>query len=126
MQLTTNSHINTIFKVWVITPHGARKQFGMPIFVHEMTSSLPPDHLTPLPCLLSCMKWLLYHPLIISASRKDRLPLLSLPLHNHPFLHLPCSCSRCTLMICLQHCHPMSSLTHAYALEPRSALMISL
>ncbi|MBW0512615.1 hypothetical protein O181_052330 [Austropuccinia psidii MF-1] len=36
-----------------------------------MTSSLPPDHLTPLPCLLSCMNLLSHHLLIISVSSQD-------------------------------------------------------
>ncbi|MBW0494441.1 hypothetical protein O181_034156 [Austropuccinia psidii MF-1] len=66
MSLKAQTHFNTICKVWVITPHGERKQFGMLIFVHEKTSSPPPDHLTPLPCLLSCMNWLPHHHLIHS------------------------------------------------------------
>ncbi|MBW0484210.1 hypothetical protein O181_023925 [Austropuccinia psidii MF-1] len=66
MSLKAKTHINTIWKVWVIKPNGASQQFGMLIFVHEMTSSPPPDHLTPLPCLLSRMNWLL-HPRLIFA-----------------------------------------------------------
>ncbi|MBW0553503.1 hypothetical protein O181_093218 [Austropuccinia psidii MF-1] len=63
MSLKAKPHINTIGKVWVITPHGARQKFGIPIFVHEMTSAPPPDHLTPLPFLFSHMNWLCHtHP----------------------------------------------------------------
>ncbi|MBW0495369.1 hypothetical protein O181_035084 [Austropuccinia psidii MF-1] len=61
MSLKEKTHINTICNVWVITPNGARKQFGMLIFMHEMSSAPPPDHLTPFPCLLSCMTWLPQH-----------------------------------------------------------------
>ncbi|MBW0483482.1 hypothetical protein O181_023197 [Austropuccinia psidii MF-1] len=46
MSLKAQTHINTIHKVWVTTPHGASQQFGMLIFVREMTSAPPPDHLT--------------------------------------------------------------------------------
>ncbi|MBW0475551.1 hypothetical protein O181_015266 [Austropuccinia psidii MF-1] len=67
MSLKAQTHINTICKVQVITPHGASQQFCLLIFVHEMTSSLPPDYLTPLPCLLSHINWL-PHPLLIPSS----------------------------------------------------------
>ncbi|MBW0469073.1 hypothetical protein O181_008788 [Austropuccinia psidii MF-1] len=60
----------------------------MAIFVHKMTSSLPSDHLTCLPCLLLCMNWLQHHPLIISASGQDMLPLPPPHLQNHPHLIL--------------------------------------
>ncbi|MBW0460608.1 hypothetical protein O181_000323 [Austropuccinia psidii MF-1] len=53
MSLKAQTHLNAIHNVWVIMPHGARQQVGMLIFVHEKTCAPPPDHLTPLPCLLS-------------------------------------------------------------------------
>ncbi|MBW0537320.1 hypothetical protein O181_077035 [Austropuccinia psidii MF-1] len=84
MSLKAKTHINAICEVWVITPHGARQQFGMLIFVHEMTSTPPPEHLTPLPCLLLGINWLPHHPLIISASGQDMLQLL--PPHPHLIL----------------------------------------
>ncbi|MBW0579820.1 hypothetical protein O181_119535 [Austropuccinia psidii MF-1] len=222
MSLKAKNHINTIHDVWAITHHGIRQWFGMLIFVHEMTSTPQPNHLTSLPLLLPCMNWLWNHRLIISTSRQNMLPLLPLHLHDHPSLRfrtptesslpltmlmllqepqdmpptlpphvhphpslcfctptayhpyfpagpsryasdattpcppspilmilhppltmlmlpqrpqdmppmlpphvhphphsLPYLCSWRTLKICLQHCHPMSALTHAYALAPR-------
>ncbi|MBW0517808.1 hypothetical protein O181_057523 [Austropuccinia psidii MF-1] len=64
MSLKAKNHIKTIGKLLIITPNGARQLFGMLIFVHEMTYTLLPDHLTPLPCLLSHMNWL-PHPCLI-------------------------------------------------------------
>ncbi|MBW0467059.1 hypothetical protein O181_006774 [Austropuccinia psidii MF-1] len=87
MSLKEKIHMNTIHKIWVITPHGARQKFGILIFVHEMTSVPLSDHLTPLPCLLSCMNWLLHHLLIISTRSQDMIPLLPPHLPNHPSLH---------------------------------------
>ncbi|MBW0593951.1 hypothetical protein O181_133666 [Austropuccinia psidii MF-1] len=72
MLLKAKNHINSIGKVGVTTPHGARQQPGMLMFMHEMTSSLLPDHLTPLPCLLSHMNWLAYP-----------LPILTSPCHSY-------------------------------------------
>ncbi|MBW0482445.1 hypothetical protein O181_022160 [Austropuccinia psidii MF-1] len=102
-----------------------------------MASALLPKHLTPLPCLLSHINWLPHHPLIISTSRQNMLPLLpphlcdhpSLCFHTptppyasasppHPFHSLPCSRSPHAFMICLQFCHPMSALTHPYTFQP--------
>ncbi|MBW0558182.1 hypothetical protein O181_097897 [Austropuccinia psidii MF-1] len=60
-------------------------------FVHEMTSAPLPDHLTPLPCLILHMNWVLHHPRIISSSSQDILPLLPPHLHNHPHLILSTS-----------------------------------
>ncbi|MBW0506786.1 hypothetical protein O181_046501 [Austropuccinia psidii MF-1] len=65
MSLKAKTHINTIDKVQVITPHGARQQFGMLIFVHEITYTPPPDHLTPLTFLLPHMNQLLHPRLIL-------------------------------------------------------------
>ncbi|MBW0467980.1 hypothetical protein O181_007695 [Austropuccinia psidii MF-1] len=45
MSLKAQTHFNTICNVWVITPHGATKKFGMLTFVDEMTSA-------PLPACL--------------------------------------------------------------------------
>ncbi|MBW0529386.1 hypothetical protein O181_069101 [Austropuccinia psidii MF-1] len=66
--LKVKAHINTIDNFWAITPHGARNQFRMLIFVHVMTSSPPPDHLTPLPFLLPCMNCLWSPCLILSTT----------------------------------------------------------
>ncbi|MBW0484649.1 hypothetical protein O181_024364 [Austropuccinia psidii MF-1] len=85
ISLKVKNHINIIGKVQVITPHSARQKFGMLIFVHGMTSSLKPDHLTPLPFLLS-------HELVSAPP-----PTLLWPL--------PCLHTINTLKICLQH-HP--------------------
>ncbi|MBW0481762.1 hypothetical protein O181_021477 [Austropuccinia psidii MF-1] len=74
MSLIAKTHINNICEVQVTTPHGARKKFSILIFVHDMTSALPPDHLTPLPCLLLRMNWLPHQPLIISTRGQDILP----------------------------------------------------
>ncbi|MBW0540086.1 hypothetical protein O181_079801 [Austropuccinia psidii MF-1] len=52
-----------------------------------MTSALPPDHLTPFQCLLSCMNRLLHHLLIIFSSIQDMLPLLPPHLHHNPSFH---------------------------------------
>ncbi|MBW0519523.1 hypothetical protein O181_059238 [Austropuccinia psidii MF-1] len=86
MSLTEKTHTHTIDNFWVITSRGARKQFGIIIFVLWMTPAPLPDHMTPLPCLISLMNWLLHHLLIISARSQDMLPLLPLPLHNFPSL----------------------------------------
>ncbi|MBW0531897.1 hypothetical protein O181_071612 [Austropuccinia psidii MF-1] len=106
-----------------------------------MTHLLLPDHLTPVPCLLSHMNWLLHHLLIISSSSQDMLPHLPLPLHNHPSLRFctpaaptsfPSDAStpyppslilmlphlHRTLTISLQICNCMSTLTHTYASAP--------
>ncbi|MBW0473953.1 hypothetical protein O181_013668 [Austropuccinia psidii MF-1] len=97
MSLKNKTHIKTSGKFWVITLHGARKQFGMLIFVHEMTSSPPPNDLTPLPCLVSCMNWLLHHCLILSNPQNAYSPAAALniwvcatPTYPHassPLLH---------------------------------------
>ncbi|MBW0495324.1 hypothetical protein O181_035039 [Austropuccinia psidii MF-1] len=94
---------------WVITYRGARQQFGILIFVLWMTPSPLPDHLTPLPCLLSHMNWLLHHLLIISSSSQDMLPLLPLPLQNNPSLrfHTPTTPSQFPPMLPPHICpHP--------------------
>ncbi|MBW0477710.1 hypothetical protein O181_017425 [Austropuccinia psidii MF-1] len=86
LSLTAKAHTHTIDNFWVITSQGARQQFGILMFVLWMSPAPLPDHLTPLPCLISLMNWLLHHLLIISASSQDMFPLLPLPLHNHPSL----------------------------------------
>ncbi|MBW0553083.1 hypothetical protein O181_092798 [Austropuccinia psidii MF-1] len=92
-------------------------------FVDEMTSAPPPGHLTPLPCLLSCLNWL-PHPRLILLTLSmlmcphhppDETPTLPSPLlmlsHPHPY-HLyargvPSSlCSHGALPTCLQHSLP--------------------
>ncbi|MBW0502428.1 hypothetical protein O181_042143 [Austropuccinia psidii MF-1] len=62
MSLKAETHNEMICEIQVVTPHGARQKFGMLIFLHEMTSSPLPIHLTPLPCLLSHMNWLPHQP----------------------------------------------------------------
>ncbi|MBW0519093.1 hypothetical protein O181_058808 [Austropuccinia psidii MF-1] len=112
MSLKAQTRINTICKAWIITPHGGNQKFGILLFVHEMTSTPPPENLTPLPCLLSHMNWLLNPFLIISnpqhayapappsryasaaAPPYPPSPTLMLP---HPF-HLTSSSSSCTLI----------------------------
>ncbi|MBW0530084.1 hypothetical protein O181_069799 [Austropuccinia psidii MF-1] len=109
-----------------------------------MTSILLPDHLTPLPCLLSPMNQLLHptpshtytpaaqhipprppphvfpHPSLCSFSAL-KICLQSRPHHS---LCLPSLPSLSALKICLQCFHPISALTpaayHAWApaLEP--------
>ncbi|MBW0525463.1 hypothetical protein O181_065178 [Austropuccinia psidii MF-1] len=121
-----------------------------------MTFSPPPDHITFLPCLLLRMNCLLHHPLIISASGQDMLPLLpphlilsatyhayaptepsrydsnaaTLPYASSPLPYLlrslPLSCSPHALMICLQRCNPMSTLTHPYTSAPPLLTMLML
>ncbi|MBW0469577.1 hypothetical protein O181_009292 [Austropuccinia psidii MF-1] len=92
ISLEAKTHINTILNAWVITPYGARQQFGMLIFMHEMTSSLPPDHLNSFACILSWMNWLPHHLLIISSSGKflflgqDMLPILLPHVCHNPLL----------------------------------------
>ncbi|MBW0476161.1 hypothetical protein O181_015876 [Austropuccinia psidii MF-1] len=86
ISLKAKTHINTIHNVHVITPHGARQKFGMIIFVHEITSAWPPDHLTPFSCLLSHMNQLPHHLPIISASSQDKLPLLQPHLCHDPIM----------------------------------------
>ncbi|MBW0587034.1 hypothetical protein O181_126749 [Austropuccinia psidii MF-1] len=76
VSLKAQTHINTICKVWVITPHGASQQFGMLIFVYEMTSTMPPDNLTTLKFLLSCMNWLPDPCLILSDPQNSYAPTL--------------------------------------------------
>ncbi|MBW0462276.1 hypothetical protein O181_001991 [Austropuccinia psidii MF-1] len=111
MSLKAQTHFNTICKVQVITPHGARQKFGILIFVHEKTSSPPPDHLTPLTCLLSHLNWLPHPSLILpdpqhayvhsppsrcdsdTAPSSPPSPLLTLPhpATYHPYAHVvPC------------------------------------
>ncbi|MBW0473801.1 hypothetical protein O181_013516 [Austropuccinia psidii MF-1] len=108
MLLKAKTHINTIGKVWVITPHGARQQFGILIFVHEITSAAPPDHLNPLLCLLSHMIWL-RHPLLMlsapyhayapappskyvsMATPPPLLTMITLPLHPQDMPLMPTS-----------------------------------
>ncbi|MBW0590008.1 hypothetical protein O181_129723 [Austropuccinia psidii MF-1] len=139
MLLKAKTHINTIGKIWVITPHGARQKFGMLMFMHEMTSSLLPDHLTPLPCLISRMN-LLGHPFPILSSpfhsyaptapsryasdtstQSFPSPLLT-PLHH---CHLPSLLSCRTLKICPGCCHPISTLTTPYASAPLPLTMLT-
>ncbi|MBW0569710.1 hypothetical protein O181_109425 [Austropuccinia psidii MF-1] len=74
MSLKAQSHFKTICNVWVITPHDARQKLGMLIFVHEKISTPPPAHLTPLPCLLSCMNWLLHPRLIFTKPQHAYMP----------------------------------------------------
>ncbi|MBW0591090.1 hypothetical protein O181_130805 [Austropuccinia psidii MF-1] len=71
MSLKAQTHFHTICKIWVITPHGARQQFGMLIFVHEKISAQLPDHLTPLPCLFSGINWLQHPRLTLSNPQHD-------------------------------------------------------
>ncbi|MBW0534892.1 hypothetical protein O181_074607 [Austropuccinia psidii MF-1] len=90
----------------------------MVIFVHEMTSSPPPDHLTPLPFLLLHMDWLLHHPLMFSASRQDMLPLSSLHLILSATYHsyAPAAPSR----------YDSNAANHPYAAAPQPHLLRSL
>ncbi|MBW0491534.1 hypothetical protein O181_031249 [Austropuccinia psidii MF-1] len=90
LSLTAKTHTHTIDNFWVITSQGARKQFVILIFVLWMTPAPLSDHLTPLPCLISLMSWLLHHPLIISASSQYMLPLLHFPSTiTHPYASTP-------------------------------------
>ncbi|MBW0481750.1 hypothetical protein O181_021465 [Austropuccinia psidii MF-1] len=110
----------------------------MPTLIHELDSAPPPSHLcqppkyasTPATAALQSPILTLLHPhLILSAAYHDSAPKApstyasdtSPPCPPSPILrlphprHLPCLCSCRILKICLQHCHPMSSLTHPYA-----------
>ncbi|MBW0594066.1 hypothetical protein O181_133781 [Austropuccinia psidii MF-1] len=98
MLLKAQTHFNTICNFWVITPHGATEQFDMLTFVDEMTSAPLPGHLTPLPCLLSCLN-LLLHPCLIILT----LSMLMCPHRSQDeTLTLP----------------PISNLTTPYAFTP--------
>ncbi|MBW0500136.1 hypothetical protein O181_039851 [Austropuccinia psidii MF-1] len=133
MSLKAQTHFNTIRKVWVITPHGARKQFGMLIFVHEKTSTPRPDHLTHLPCLLSCLNWLSHPSLILSDPWQAYVPTLpsrcdsdTAPPHLHPH-HSLCSCS--ALPKCPQHHLPSlllcSSLPTCLRHHPHTGVILN-
>ncbi|MBW0556388.1 hypothetical protein O181_096103 [Austropuccinia psidii MF-1] len=97
-----------------------------------MISAPPPDHLTPLPCLLSCMNLLLHHPLIISSSKglhlgQDMLPLPPMHLCNLLSLRFcPPNPLFRTLMIFLQYHPSISSMTHPYASAPLPLIMLML
>ncbi|MBW0483197.1 hypothetical protein O181_022912 [Austropuccinia psidii MF-1] len=91
---------------------------------HEMTSAPPPDHLTPLPCLLSSMNWLPHPHLILSDPSHAYVPAPPsryasavvppyLPPHFLPSLH-----SHGSLKIFLQCRHLISALTPPYASTP--------
>ncbi|MBW0494659.1 hypothetical protein O181_034374 [Austropuccinia psidii MF-1] len=98
MSLKAQTHLNTICNVWVLTPHGATQQFSMLIFVHEKTSAPPPGHLTPLPCLLSHLNWLLHPGLILSKAKHACAPT---PPFRLPSLR---SCSALKMRLqCLPH-----------------------
>ncbi|MBW0579688.1 hypothetical protein O181_119403 [Austropuccinia psidii MF-1] len=74
MSLKAQTHFKTIRNFWVITPRDARQKLGMLIFVHEKISTPPPAHLNPLPCLLSCMNWLLHPRLIFTNPQHAYMP----------------------------------------------------
>ncbi|MBW0507023.1 hypothetical protein O181_046738 [Austropuccinia psidii MF-1] len=86
MSLTAKTDINTIEKVQVITPHGARQQFGMLIFVYLSTAAVT-------------------HPY---ASAPPALTMLTLPLRPQdmpptppsPLLMLPPTCRLPSLCPC--------------------------
>ncbi|MBW0478902.1 hypothetical protein O181_018617 [Austropuccinia psidii MF-1] len=97
MSLKAQTHFNTIHKLQVTTPHGSRQQFGILIFVHEKTSVPPPDHLTPLLSLISCMNWIPLPCLILSNPKHAYAPPvpsrcdsnISPPSRPSPLLTLP-------------------------------------
>ncbi|MBW0488429.1 hypothetical protein O181_028144 [Austropuccinia psidii MF-1] len=112
MSLKAQTHFNTIRNVWVITPHGATKQFGILTFVDEMTSTPLPGHLTPLPCLLSRLN-LLPHP-------RPILPMLSmLRCPHHPPDEAPTLPSPLLTIFMLTECPPNMALT------PHTILMLT-
>ncbi|MBW0474939.1 hypothetical protein O181_014654 [Austropuccinia psidii MF-1] len=101
MSLKAQAHFHTICNVWVITPHGATQEFGRLILAHEETSAPPPGHLTPFPCLISCMRLRHCPPISILTT-----PYASA---SPPHLLLGLQCLRCcgALKLCLQCCaHP--------------------
>ncbi|MBW0477711.1 hypothetical protein O181_017426 [Austropuccinia psidii MF-1] len=55
----------------------------------------------------------------------DFFSILPPHIQPHPCV-LPSSSSCCALMIYLQHCHHMSTLTHPYPLAPPPTCMICL
>ncbi|MBW0554086.1 hypothetical protein O181_093801 [Austropuccinia psidii MF-1] len=106
MSLKAKAHINTIGKVQVITPHGAKQHFGMLIFVNEMTSTPLPDHLTPFQCLLSHMS-LLPRPLLCLCSHTAlKIWLCGFPTPAAHHANSPASPSRHS---------SNATLTHPYA-----------
>ncbi|MBW0533054.1 hypothetical protein O181_072769 [Austropuccinia psidii MF-1] len=124
--LKAQTHFNTTCKVWVITPHGATQQFGMLTFVDERTSAPPPGYLTPLPCLFSCLNWLLHRHLILTTLTILTCPhrppietptLPPIPALTTPYAftppRLPSLCSRGALPTCLQHNLPSLRLRSA-------------
>ncbi|MBW0465100.1 hypothetical protein O181_004815 [Austropuccinia psidii MF-1] len=111
MSLKAKNHINTIFNVWVVTPH-----FGRLMLMHGMTSALLADHLPPLPFLLSHNNWLLN--LTILTLTKG---LASPPLPHHP-CHIT-SLGFCTLLhdlrnLPLLHSHTALSCSQFTILTP--------
>ncbi|MBW0580104.1 hypothetical protein O181_119819 [Austropuccinia psidii MF-1] len=84
MLLKAQTHFHTIRNVWVITPCCATQKSGMLIFVHEKTSAPPPGDLTPLPCLLSCLNWLLHPRLILSDAWHAYMPAPPPPMPPSP------------------------------------------
>ncbi|MBW0539494.1 hypothetical protein O181_079209 [Austropuccinia psidii MF-1] len=116
MSLKAQTQFKTICNVWVITPNGATQQFGMLTFVDEMTSAPPPGHLTPLPCLLSRLNWLLHPRLILQTlsmlmcphrppDDTPRLPPISALTTPYAFtpLPLPSLCYQSSFPTWLQH-----------------------
>ncbi|MBW0486442.1 hypothetical protein O181_026157 [Austropuccinia psidii MF-1] len=102
MSLKEKTHINTIFNIWVITPHGASQKFGILMLIHEMTSApladcLPLYHAysnagtglrtTALVSLLSPILTSPHPCLIISATYHAYAPPLPSHALNLPYLH---------------------------------------
>ncbi|MBW0504608.1 hypothetical protein O181_044323 [Austropuccinia psidii MF-1] len=86
-------------------------------FPSNAATACPPSPILTLlhPCLI----------LMLPLQPHDFLPTLPPHIQPHPCVS-PSSSSCCALMIYLQHCHHMSTLTHPYALEPPPAHMIYL
>ncbi|MBW0498399.1 hypothetical protein O181_038114 [Austropuccinia psidii MF-1] len=108
MSLKAQTHFHTPFNVQVITPHGDTQQFDMLILVYEKTSTPPPGHLTPLPCILS---------------RLNSNTALTTPYAFTP-LPLPSLCSRGALLTCLRRCLP-SLCASAAAYHPYACVVPS-
>ncbi|MBW0578702.1 hypothetical protein O181_118417, partial [Austropuccinia psidii MF-1] len=81
-------------------------------FVDEMTSTPPPGHLSPLPCLLSCLNWLLNPCLMIPTLSMLMLPRRSpdetptLPPHLRPHHSLCFHTPGLTISMLVECPHP--------------------
>ncbi|MBW0565647.1 hypothetical protein O181_105362 [Austropuccinia psidii MF-1] len=97
MSLKAQTHFNTIYNVWVITPHGATQQFGirrlLPHHLHAYAPTPPPDETLKLHPELGPHHYLRFYTpqltiftLLKPPQDETRMPPSPLPTLPHPRL----------------------------------------